>query len=262
MKIVFIGAGNLATNLAKVMYEKGFEIIQIYSRTLVAAQSLASCVNAKGINNLADIDYRADLYIISVKDRVLEQVVSTVCSTKHKGIFVHTAGSIPMQLFEGKAEKFGVLYPMQSFSKQKDVDFQKLPFFIEGCDDTVTHTLENIVNTLGSTVFYANSETRKAIHLAAVFACNFANHCYELSAEILTKHGIPFEVMLPLIDETAYKVHTLCPLAAQTGPAVRYDENIIAMQHDLLSFSQRIQLIYDIMSKSIHEADKNNLSQK
>jgi len=97
-----------------------------------------------------------------------------------------------------------------------------------------------------------SSADRKHLHLAAVFACNFANHCYALSAKILEQHGLPFEVMLPLIDETALKVHSMHPFAAQTGPAIRYDQNVIEAQKALLSDDADTQEIYDIMSKSIH----------
>jgi predicted short-subunit dehydrogenase-like oxidoreductase (DUF2520 family) len=109
-----------------------------------------------------------------------------------------------------------------------------------------------LAKSVSSEVRELSSADRKHLHLAAVFACNFANHCYALSAKVLEHHGIPFEVMLPLIDETARKVHTMHPLEAQTGPAIRYDQNVIEAQKALLSDDASAQEIYDMMRKSIH----------
>lgn len=253
MKIAFIGAGNLVTNLAKIMHCKGFDISQVYSRTMEAAKKLAAIVDAEPIDSLSNVIDDADLYIISVKDSALLDVINNLCNANRKGIFVHTAGSISMNVFENHAERYGVLYPMQSFSKQKEVDFKDLPFFLEAKNDMILSVLKEIVGTIDGKTYVIDSNARKSLHLAAVFACNFVNHCYELSHELLQKHGIPFEVMLPLIDETARKVHSISPILSQTGPAVRYDENVISMQHEYLSYNPRIQEIYDVMSKSIHE---------
>lgn len=253
MKIAFIGAGNLATNLAKIMHCKGFDISQVYSRTMEAAKKLAAIVDAAPIDSLSNVIDDVDLYIISVKDSALLDVINNLCNANRKGIFVHTAGSIPMNVFENHAERYGVLYPMQSFSKQKEVCFKDLPFFLEAKNDMILSVLKEIVGAIDGKTYVIDSNARKSLHLAAVFACNFVNHCYELSHELLQKHGIPFEVMLPLIDETARKVHSISPILSQTGPAVRYDENVISMQHEYLSYNPRIQEIYDVMSKSIHE---------
>jgi predicted short-subunit dehydrogenase-like oxidoreductase (DUF2520 family) len=141
---------------------------------------------------------------------------------------------------------------MQTFSKERRVELSEVPFFIEGNDDHAVRVSQTIAESVTGKVYALSSQARKHLHLAAVFACNFANHCYQLSAEILENYQIPFSVMLPLIDETARKVHELHPLDAQTGPAVRYDENVIRMQSALLSDTPALQEIYDQLSLSIH----------
>lgn len=253
MKITFVGAGNLATNLAKAMRGAGNEILQVYSRTMSSASALAGMVGAEAVDDIRRVNEGADIYIVSVKDSVLSDVVSVLCGHVSCGLFVHTAGSIPADVFKNKAQRYGVLYPMQSFSKQKEVDFSNIPFFIEANNEADTQFLHDLSATLSERVYRLDSVARKHLHLAAVFACNFANHCYELSAEVLRRYSIPFDVMLPLIDETARKVHTVSPAEAQTGPAVRFDENVIGMQRMLLEDAPRLREIYDLMSRSIHE---------
>lgn len=252
MRIVFVGAGNLATNLAKALYKKGNDIVQVFSRTSESAESLAEQVNSLPTTDLKDIVGDADLYIMSLKDSVLKDIVKVLCSADNNGLFVHTAGSIPMEIFSGYARRYGVLYPMQSFSKQHEVDFHDVPFFVEANTAGDCQLLKELASTLSERVFELSSEARKHLHLAAVFASNFANHCYELCGEILHKYGIPFDVMLPLIDEIARKVHYINPREAQTGPAIRYDENVIDMQKKLLAYDPRLLEIYKVMSESIH----------
>ena len=213
------------------------------------------------------------LYIFSVKDSALVQLVAQLCrheadglgedgavnalrkakKGEHERVFLHTAGSMPMSVFREKALHYGVLYPMQTFSKQREVDFSIIPCFIEANDEFALKQIEGLAGQISHRVYQLSSEDRKYLHLSAVFACNFANHCYAVSQELLQQHGIPFDVMLPLIDETAAKVHGMTPKDAQTGPAVRYDENVIGKQIQLLENQPYFQKIYDSMSKSIHE---------
>ena len=226
MKITLIGSGNLATNIGVALKNAGHQIVQVYSRRLLNAVSLASRLEAKAVNLLSEINDDADVYILSLKDSVLQEVIAVVCKNKSDKIFLHTAGSVPMALFEGSAVRYGVLYPMHTFSKERVVDFK---------------------------VYTLSSADRTYLHLAAVFACNFVNHCYEISSELLAAHNVPFDVLLPLIDETAHKVHELSPVHAQTGPAVRYDENVMEKHKMLLAASPLWQNIYELMSKSIHQ---------
>lgn len=251
--IVFVGAGNLATNLAKALYSKGFRIVQVYSRTEESASMLAQKVEAEYTTDLQEISKDAKLYIVSLKDAAFVELLPQITEGKQNSLWVHTAGSIPMSIWEGYAERYGVFYPMQTFSKQHEVNFREVPFFIEANRLEDVESLKAIATTLSENVYEATSEQRKSLHLAAVFICNFTNHMYALAADLLKKYDLPFDVMLPLIDETARKVHKLAPHDAQTGPAVRYDENVMNHHLSMLVDSPALQEIYKLMSKSIHE---------
>lgn len=251
--IVFVGAGNLATNLAKALYRKGFRIMQVYSRTEESARTLAETVEATYTTDLQQLVDNAQLYIISLKDAAFVELLPQITSRATDALFVHTAGSIPMSLWEGYAKRYGVFYPMQTFSKQREVNFREIPFFIEAASTDDTEMLKTIAATLSDKVYEATSEQRKSLHLAAVFTCNFTNHMYALAADLLEKYDLPFDVMLPLIDETARKVHELSPRDAQTGPAMRYDENVIRKHLAMLDDDSALQDIYKLISKSIHE---------
>lgn len=251
MKIVFVGAGNLATNVARALKDAGHEITQVYSRTQASADALASQVGAEAVSDLDGVAREADIYIVSVKDGALSDVVARLCDGSRRGLFVHTAGSIPMSIFDGHAGRYGVFYPMQSFSKERLVDFSVIPLFVEGSDDQTLQTALALADSIKAKAYPLSSADRQYLHVAAVFACNFANHCYALSAEVLQRHGIDFRVMLPLIDETARKVHQLTPVEAQTGPAVRNDMNVVTHHLDLLSSTPWLATIYEEFSKDI-----------
>ncbi len=237
MTVVLIGRGRLATNLLPALQQAGHEVVSINSRTLEG------------------LPLEADVFIVAVKDSALEEVIRRATKGREQQLFVHTAGSMPMSLFEGYTSRYGVFYPMQTFSKERLVDFAEIPLFIEGDDPANRQLAESISRR----VYELSTEARKYLHLSAVFACNFVNHCYALSAALLEQHGLPFDVMLPLIDETARKVHELHPHDAQTGPAVRYDENVIRMQTALLADNPELQQIYELLSLDIHrKASKND----
>ena len=230
VKVVLIGRGRLATNLLAALQQAGHEVVSINSRTLEG------------------LPLEADAFIVAVKDSALEEVIRRATKGREQQLFLHTAGSMPMSLFEGHTSRYGVFYPMQTFSKERLVDFAEIPVFIEGADPAIRPLAESISRR----VYELTTKARKYLHLSAVFACNFVNHCYALSAELLEQHGLPFDVMLPLIDETARKVHELHPHDAQTGPAVRYDENVIRMQSALLADNPELQQIYELLSLDIH----------
>lgn len=256
MKITMIGSGNLATNMAYELFKAGHDIVNIYSRDISHATMLAEKVGGSPVDDLNRLSPQAEVFIVSVSDSALPQLVPTLCKGREESVFLHTAGSMPMDIFSGMALHFGVLYPMQTFSKQRIVDFNSIPCFIEANDSKAESTAYSIANSISSRVYGLDSDSRRYLHLAAVFACNFVNHCYALSADILESHGIPFDVMLPLIDETANKVHSLKPIDAQTGPAVRYDANVLRKQSLLLRDNPIVKEIYDRMSLSIHNKSK------
>ena len=252
MRIILIGAGNLMTSLAPALRKAGHDILQVYSRTEHSATVLAATIGCEAVTEVASVRDDADVYIFSVSDRVLGELTDRVCGGRSGKLFLHTAGSIPMDVFRGKAVRYGVLYPMQTFSRTKVVDFCDIPCFVEGCDAATEAEIQALAASLSSRVYVLSSDARRYLHLSAVFACNFVNRCYALSASLLERHGIPFDVMLPLIDETARKVHVMPPAEAQTGPAVRYDRNVIDAQLSLLAEDPDLQEIYRLMSESIH----------
>ena len=170
-------------------------------------------------------------------------------------IILHTAGSIPMSvLHECGAKKYGVLYPMQTVSKNNVVPLDDVTTFIEGCDEAVAAQVEALARTISNKVVYATSEQRSYLHVAAVFACNFSNAVYNMAAELLEKHGLPFEAMLPLIDEAARKVHRMSPTQAQTGPARRGDENVMKAHKAMLD--DELAAIYSLLSDYIKRRNK------
>lgn len=252
MKVVFIGAGKLAMNLSRALFEAGHDIIQVYSRTQNSADEVAAISGSAPTTDVRQISDDADIYIISVSDSAMPDLIPSVCKGREQKVFVHTAGSMPMSVFEGMALHYGVLYPMQTFSKSRMVDFRNIPCFTEANDDYASEIINKLAMSVSGLVRKLSSDDRRYLHLAAVFACNFVNHCYAISADILERHNIPFDVMLPLIDETADKVHQMAPVMAQTGPAVRYDENVIHNQTQMLKGNPIVKDIYERMSISIH----------
>lgn len=256
MNITLIGAGNLATQLGIAAREAGHAIIQVYSHTLCNATALAEQCGAQAIDSLSKLNDTADIYVVAVKDAVLADVVSEACRGREEKVFAHTAGSMPIDIFNGQARHYGVLYPMQTFSKQRKVDFSLIPVFTEYNDAKANSLITALANSLSDKVTTLSSADRRHLHLAAVFACNFANHCFSLAADVMERHGMTFDMLLPLIDETVEKVHEMHPLRAQTGPAIRYDENVLSRQRSLLDGDDLAQTIYDTMSKSIHEKSK------
>jgi len=259
MRIVLIGAGRLATNLGRALHTAGHDIVAVYSRTMESAQVLAEQISAQPTNQIADLPATADAFIVAVKDAVLCSLIPLLTKGREDQVFFHTAGSMPMAVFEGMSSHYGVFYPMQSFSKERQVDFSVIPTFIEASDPSTLVLAHLLAGTITNRIFELSSEDRRYLHLSAVFACNFVNHCYTLSAELLERHHLPFEVMLPLIDETAQKVHEMHPLDAQTGPAVRYDENVIHMQAELLADMPEMQDIYEKLSVDIHRKARKEI---
>lgn len=251
-KVVLIGAGNVATHLGTALQKAGYSMLQVYSRTEESAAALASRLGVPFVTSLEEVSCDADMYMVALKDTALQTLVPQIVKGREDALFVHTAGSMPMLLWEGYARRYGVFYPMQTFSKQREVDWQQVPVFVEASCTESLEILKALAVKCTPKVYEASSEQRKYLHIAAVFACNFSNHMYALCDRLLSRQGIPFEVMLPLIDETARKVHELRPQEAQTGPAIRYDENVINRHLEMLENEPGVQELYEKISKSIY----------
>ncbi|MBO4483677.1 MAG: DUF2520 domain-containing protein [Prevotella sp.] len=265
MRIIFLGSGNLATHLSLALKAAGEDILQIFSRTQEHAQALANKLNCASCVSISDIRTDADVYIFSVKDDALPSLISQLSqhltpNSQHP-LFLHTAGSVPMSVFPSNIQSpprglgglcYGVLYPMQTFSKDRSVNFREIPCFVEASDSNTLVEIKALASKVSDHVVEMSSEKRRKLHLAAVFACNMVNHCYRLAEKVLEAEGIDFSLYLPLIQETANKVKELSPRKAQTGPMVRYDKNIMDAQISLIN-DERTRQIYRLMADSIHE---------
>ena len=249
--VVIIGAGNLATQLSLALHEKGIEILQVYSRTEESAKVLAKKVESDFTNSLHEINSKADLYIFALSDKALLPTLGEMFVPMEK--VVHTAGSIPADVFDNYARDYGVFYPLQTFSKQRKVDFSNIPICIEANDKELQNELFDLGTKISNSVHLITSEQRKQLHLAAVFTCNFVNHMYSIGQKLLEEKDVNFELLQPLIQETAQKVLELDPISAQTGPAVRFDEEIMNSHEKALKDSPDFQKLYRFVSESIYK---------
>lgn len=249
--IVFIGAGNLATQLALAFTQKGLRVQQVYSRTPERAKALAQKVNAHSTSELSQLVSGADLYVVAVKDSAIEEVLQSL-TLDQGSLVVHTAGSIPMKVLHGFTRRYGVFYPLQTFSVNRGADFLDIPICIEASDGRVMDLLEKLAQRISSSVHPVSSDKRKTLHLAAVFVNNFVNHLYVIGSEILNDKALDFNLLRPLIRETALKVQTMHPLQAQTGPAKRMDQQVIEDHIQMLENQPEFQKIYSLVTQSIY----------
>lgn len=244
MKIVIIGSGNVAYHLAKAFTQNNIEVSQIFGRNEVELNKISEELNIPySTKELAD----ADLYLISVSDSAVEQV-SDLIKTE-KALVAHTSGSLPIETLNGDYRKAS-FYPLQTFSKTKNLDYSKIPFFIEAENQIDEKSLFELASLISDNVETSDYEKRKYIHLTAVFACNFVNHLFARAKEISDSQDLPFEYFIPLIDETVEKIHHLEPKTAQTGPAVRGDERILKLHEELINDEEHLK-IYKLMNDSI-----------
>jgi predicted short-subunit dehydrogenase-like oxidoreductase (DUF2520 family) len=254
-KIVLIGAGNVATHLGLALLQSGYEIIQVYSRTSESARKLASKLNCSYTIAIQEITDQADIYIFSVSDDALETCIKTF--THENKLLVHTAGSMGIEVLSQKSNRTGVIYPLQTFSRQVAVDYKNIPVCLEAsCKEDFIH-LEKLAKKISDQVIRVDSRQREILHIAAVFACNFTNHMYVIAEKILEKEKIPFSILHPLIRETLRKTEHKNPSELQTGPAARKDLNVIRKHIDKLAELPESQKIYTFISESILKSKEN-----
>ena len=243
MQIVIIGSGNVAYHLAKAFTQKKIPLAQIFGRNEEDLNKIAQELNIPySISKLED----ADLYIICVSDGSVEDVSQLI--TKTDCLVAHTSGSLPKEILIGEYRKSS-FYPLQTFSKSKELDYSKIPFFVETENPTDKDLLFKLASEVSENVMESSHEKRKYIHLTAVFACNFVNHLFARAKEISDDQKIPFDYFLPLIDETVKKIHEIEPKSAQTGPAVRNDKRVLELHEQLLK-DESLE-IYKTMNHSI-----------
>src|SRR6202012_5457169 len=209
MRITIIGSGNVATHLAAAFKNAGHVIVQVYSRTLQNAALLAYHVKADAIDNLKAIHPETDLFVIAVKDDAIGLIAEQLA--KYDKLIVHTSGATGLFALTAFTDNAGVFYPLQTFSKTKEVDFSKVPLCIEGADENITKQLISLGQTISNNVSRVSSAQRKTLHLAAVFACNFPNYLYGVSQQVLGNEELDFNLLRRLISETAEKVGPQLP---------------------------------------------------
>ena len=255
MKISFIGSGNVATHLAKAFRAiDDVDILQIISRTELHAQRLARQVGADATSNLQKLDPDFDLLIISISDDAITKVISQLDISSNKPI-VHTAGSVPSEWLCKASEQFGVFYPLQTFSKRTEIDWQEVPILITASSREFEKKLLALASKLSPKTQAVDDEQRFAIHLAAVVACNFSNAIWTMAHNICTRNEIAFDLLRPLIEETLSKIWEMPPGFAQTGPAKRNDQS--TMQNHLVSLDVPLEKeIYALLSAYIMSQEK------
>lgn len=252
MKIALIGAGNVATCLGPRLKEAGHEITAVYSRTVESARILADRLGATYTTDLKAVP-ASDAAIVMLKDDALKELAPAIADSLKDSLLLHTAGSVPLDIwYTAGAMKYGVLYPMQTFSKTSVIDWSQVPLFIEGSSDQTLNSIRELALTVSPDVTVLSSEGRKKLHLAAVFTCNFSNHMYAIAEQLLADEGVPFRVMLPLVRETARKVETMSPKDAQTGPAIRGDRKVIDEHLALLKDNPEFAELYRLISTDIN----------
>ncbi|MGY4536848.1 putative short-subunit dehydrogenase-like oxidoreductase (DUF2520 family) [Mucilaginibacter sp. UYNi724] len=249
MRITIIGSGNVATHLAAAFKNAGHRIAQIYSRNLHNAALLAYHVGAEAVDNPQDISPDTDVFILAIKDDAIASFVPHL--SRHNKLIVHTSGAVDLQEVLNFTPNAGVFYPLQTFSKTKEVNFREVPLCIEGVNEAITQTLESLARDISNNVYRVNSAQRKVLHLAAVFACNFTNHLYSIGEQLLAGSDMSFDMMRPLIAETADKIREHSPVSVQTGPAVRNDEQTMRSHLQMLNDEPNLQEIYTRLSQDI-----------
>lgn len=242
IKIAIIGYGNVAYHLVEAFKNHPMvELSWVYNRTLPQQHNIPdTCQITLQLSNIKEVD----VAIIAVTD----DAISEVSRQLNVPFVVHTSGAVPLSLLNNEGKK-GVFYPLQSFSKSKPIDFDAVPICLEAQQEEDYQLLETLAQTISSKIYRIDSGQRTYLHVAAVFANNFTNHMYTLAHEICSTHQIPFEVLQPLIRETADKISLLAPKEAQTGPAKRNDKSTLAKHMALLSTEQ--QKLYSILTQSI-----------
>lgn len=263
VKIVFIGAGNVATHLAPALEQSGAgRVCQVYSRSEKSAQALCEkLAGATAVTDASAIELDADVYVVSLVDHAVAEVLAAVkgamaeAGVSNDGaLWLHTSGSLPMETLAGLSDKRGVFYPLQTFSRSVDVDMTRVPIFIEGNSDEVTERVRTMAEAVSRTVHYADGDLRRRMHIAAVFACNFTNYMFTVADDLLRADGLSLEVLHPLIQETMRKAMEGSPAAGQTGPAVRGDREVVERHASMLPAD--LAAIYRQLSDAIYQRSK------
>jgi len=251
-KIVILGAGNVALHVSRHLYLAGHQVSCIWSRSIDSARRVAAASGSVAVSDAEEVPGDADFYLIAVADKAIAEVAFRFSG--RKGIWVHTAGAVGMDQLAGIFENYGVLYPLQTLSRQRQVSLDDTPFLVEGSSRAVLMKIHSLASSITERVVDMNSADRLTVHLAAVFANNFSNHMVTIATRIMEKNGGSFSMLEPLIRETFMKMRETNPADAQTGPAVRGDEETIRKHLELLKGNPDWQKLYTFISRDIERS--------
>lgn len=252
MKIAVIGTGNVAWHLAPALEDAGHEVVAVYGRDLNEAERLTGKLYlADGTSSLDFSESDAELFIIAVSDAAISEIANEIILPEDS-ILVHTSGAVPLDILEYSSAAYtGIFYPLQTFTKSREIDFNDVPILLESDDQTTLQKLIKVAKSLKANHYLVKSKDRLALHVAAVFASNFSNHMIRLSEEIMQRQGLDFEMLKPLIIETISKSLELGAKKAQTGPAVRNDFPVMDKHYNFLNYNEQIAEIYRLISQDI-----------
>lgn len=246
-----VGAGRIAWHLGKRLKGKGMPIAQVISRTAENAEALADTLRAGWSDSPADLLPTADWVIIAVRDDAIENVARSFAPFVQKALVTHTSGGTAGAVLQPYFERYGVFYPLQSFSLEHTPVWSKIPFCVDAQSEEDVLFLRKTAKTIGNLVYRVNDEQRALLHVAAVFANNFANRCFAIAEKILDEKDLPFELLHPLMEETLAKALQDSPARMQTGPAMRGDVDTVRRHLDLLAEHPEWRTIYRELSQSI-----------
>ena len=248
MKVTLVGSGNVSWHLSDILQKNGHEIVEVWSRSDENAKLLSSKLNCNIISSLNNLE-NTDLIIISVKDDVILEILNKIKESNTP--IVHTSGSVGTDVFKNRGN-FGVFYPIQSFNKNIDINFNETPICIEANNSELEEKLIILAKSISKSVHFLNSKQREQLHIAAVSASNFTNHMMSISKEILNSNKMSFDLLKPLIRNTFEKIKNNPPKDVQTGPAIREDYLIIKKHLELLEEYDDLKTIYSKISNHIN----------
>ncbi|MGV8878302.1 MAG: Rossmann-like and DUF2520 domain-containing protein [Sphingobacteriaceae bacterium] len=254
MRITLLGSGNVATHMGAALKNAGHQMMQVWSRNPENAAMLAYYIGAEPVIELRLIRPETDLVIIAVKDDAITSVAAAL-TVSPETVVVHTSGATNNRTLSA-FRSYGAFYPLQTFSKSRSLDFWNVPLFVEGNNPETTAQLLSLGQTISNQVQGIDAEKRRVLHVAGVFASNFPNFLYNAAAEVLHKYQLDFNLVRPLILETALKVQTNYPNEVQTGPAIRKDTQTMLNHFELLKDQPELQNIYRQLSQLIVKMDE------
>lgn len=254
--IAIIGTGNVAWHLAPALENAGHIVTEVYGRDIYQAEKITERLYATASQGDLDFsDSQAEIFILAVSDHALVDIADSIILPE-ESILVHTSGSMPLGILDYSSASYtGILYPLQTFSKSREINFQDVPFLLESDDQTTLQKLKSLARSLSPNHYSVKSKDRQALHIAAVFASNFTNHMLRLSEEVMNRQGLDFEMLKPLIVEQINKSMEIGAIKAQTGPAVRGDIQTLDAHYQFLLYREQIAEIYKLISQDIIDSN-------